>query len=1606
MERHNAGIQFRRQRQVNVGAAEQLNSVKESSATSTQCMISPSDVKGDMTEEYLNLLGDGRRITISGMYLHLLSPQELKKHCGNVIVGYQPQVIGGKGVDNLEDVGFGAIGKEICGTCKLRYPLCPGHMGHIPLFYGEENSYSPGVELDYSVYHPLFIKDCAMLCRMVCIQCRQILFDPVQMAKVVGELMVDSRSNIRYVYENRASKIDSCPHCNAKQPSYTVDLPTNSIYYSFISKQDSTVPFPFITSRAYAALLTIDKSVPMRSLLGITEYPGTTDRSSVLGMLLLYLPVQPRFMRQPYKSENGCLKDHPLVSKYLAIAKAMSDISRTIGDASKRVNTLKNEVTNKLRELIDLLGATLGSTFPDTVINSLLANYVSDSSNLAISTILGAELLARTSAITDPNERYRVLSAASLNQPVDKSLLYLVWILNPYSNNPEYISNYIASIPFDYKIAYLSLIFVKGIPALEVQSELPPTFSPKVTTLANPQEIDNMLLLGLSERKQLPIPPELKSIYDAMKDMTSSSKEAYLSSLLYQRSQPEASLIFLKSLFELKHGEPDFQTFAAKYIASLSIQRKLAILYLMLYQKLGESNNVPLIRWLTTMYSSSANVFTLYRYVANKYELHRAMGSTAKGKEKNVSEEKVMLAPPLAWLSEVNNNIEVDFIRKEIADRYASIRAAVIDIYTTINKKMPIQAKASWLGVYKHGKKNFFRRYWFNKRTGGSGRAPISPAVDLKFGEYGVPKMLKHQLYRTAIADYGNLNTLNDLLRKKSVTAVERRTVTYTFWEGNSYRRPESGFRIQVGDIVRRHIQDGDYIIVGRNPTIHRLSLRAFTVKIVDTFTGRLRLYMANEYGADFDGDEMNFFVPDSVEAIDEARKLMHVQNCLVSGSTNLPAESPIIDASTGSFLMTLPDRYVTITNLIWIILQVYGVTTNTIDVRDLLERGGKYNRSFLKTKTGTHEEVLTLFSQYEFSSPTIRSNAGNVEIGDTIDYNDWMRFVNEVGVKEITYDLSEYSIPEDYDFLSRYFKVKDGKVIQMIASPPEEALRLFLWLESLNLAPHLELVEPLPTNFESPTITIRAGVVNLAENVRYNDLQVLLDTVPDIEIILGGYRLLLADVLKNRLAEVNEKPLIISLRERVLKNLGVAELLSRMDTFISSRTAFSMVFPRDFNYELGGKVITDGIIRTGPVVKSDIGGTSTSFQTYILHEYGNDVMGNYLDTIETVTSAYLDIEGMSISMSSCLYSDNRLQQIKDQVIGRMQAEISQLVPPTNEVDRITYEKILSAKLGIMPQIAKKIVELLPRNHTLRAIIDAGTKGKSDIIAQMLSILGQMYIGGKRLQPGMSSNSRCHPGMVPGSTDIVSRGFCKDSLIDGPSPPQYNAHSAASRPNVIDVATGTSNIGTMNRGFYMQLSDVRNRHDGTIRDDNSNIIDFRYGNDNFLRGRYGKDDEDNDGGGLLKMKIGEREVLTFVNIPFEALNLSSYGSNTFKVVSPSFNLTNISKILGYTGLSTGYLGKVEMGKILEYLSKEGIEVTIDQKEQMQLLNDGLAIETISNALASADFMRTKGIEIIEYKQEITYPHVIKSGRDIILYVDPRDVSKAHRVLEGYNYTPI
>jgi DNA-directed RNA polymerase III subunit RPC1 len=122
--------------------------------------------------------------------------------------------------------------------------------------------------------------------------------------------------------------------------------------------------------------------------------------------------------------------------------------------------------------------------------------------------------------------------------------------------------------------------------------------------------------------------------------------------------------------------------------------------------------------------------------------------------------------------------------------------------------------------------------------------------------------------------------------------------------------RHEIAKNLQIGDIVERHIKDGDIVLFNRQPSLHKLSIMAHFAKIRLGKKFRFNECVCGPYNADFDGDEMNIHVPQTIEARTEAIILMGVKNNLCTPKNGELIISATQDFVTASYLLTCKDKF------------------------------------------------------------------------------------------------------------------------------------------------------------------------------------------------------------------------------------------------------------------------------------------------------------------------------------------------------------------------------------------------------------------------------------------------------------------------------------------------------------------------------------------------------------------------------------------------------------------------------------------------------------------------------------------------------------------------
>lgn len=302
------------------------------------------------------------------------------------------------------------------------------------------------------------------------------------------------------------------------------------------------------------------------------------------------------------------------------------------------------------------------------------------------------------------------------------------------------------------------------------------------------------------------------------------------------------------------------------------------------------------------------------------------------------------------WSDELTPDLLADYERKlkyKIATTFNNCNSKAKQAAGTSRQ---IRCIVSRMG----GKTGHFRENAMGKRTNKTGRTVISPNPMLRIDELGFPAKMANNLTIPIHVSPHNIDEMTRLmyegkivlLRKSNGTEIslkklifqqgtklveddiiirdnhaipvltgkeplqERDILFRDFERYEDFKVPHiKTYQLEIGDVVYRTLKDGDYVLFNRQPTLHAASMQAMKIKIYNIDTLNFNVANCKPFNADFDGDEMNIHVPQSVLAISELMTLSMPQNMIVSQSTGKACIVIVQDALLGSYKMSMPTK-------------------------------------------------------------------------------------------------------------------------------------------------------------------------------------------------------------------------------------------------------------------------------------------------------------------------------------------------------------------------------------------------------------------------------------------------------------------------------------------------------------------------------------------------------------------------------------------------------------------------------------------------------------------------------------------------------------------------
>ncbi len=192
----------------------------------------------------------------------------------------------------------------------------------------------------------------------------------------------------------------------------------------------------------------------------------------------------------------------------------------------------------------------------------------------------------------------------------------------------------------------------------------------------------------------------------------------------------------------------------------------------------------------------------------------------------------------------------------------------------------PLKSIADFL----KGKQGRFRQNLLGKRVDYSGRSVIIVGPNLKLHQCGIPKEMVLELFKFHVSHRLCLDGIAPSTKIASIMIDQKHPYVWNVLE----------------DVIAENL-----ILLNRAPTLHRLSIQAFEIKLIDGKSIQLHPLVCKAFNADFDGDQMAVHLPLSIHAQLEARILMLSSNNIISPADGQVVILPRKDIVAGLYYQT-----------------------------------------------------------------------------------------------------------------------------------------------------------------------------------------------------------------------------------------------------------------------------------------------------------------------------------------------------------------------------------------------------------------------------------------------------------------------------------------------------------------------------------------------------------------------------------------------------------------------------------------------------------------------------------------------------------------------------
>ena len=259
----------------------------------------------------------------------------------------------------------------------------------------------------------------------------------------------------------------------------------------------------------------------------------------------------------------------------------------------------------------------------------------------------------------------------------------------------------------------------------------------------------------------------------------------------------------------------------------------------------------------------------------------------------------------------------------------SAVVAKVIELQSAVNLYMDSSLSSRYADKDATGlrqllekKEGLFRLKMMGKRVNYAARSVISPDPYLDTNEIGIPVVFAKKLSMPEVVTERNANFLKQLIRNgpnvypgaNMVEDLEGNKIVLDNLPKHALHSIANKLVTRgFGKIVYRHVMNGDWFLVNRQPTLHKPSIMAHRARVLPRQnTIRMHYSNCNTYNADFDGDEINLHLPQTYLGQTEAKYIVSTDNQYCAPTSGKPLRGLIQDHIVSGVLLTCRDSFFT----------------------------------------------------------------------------------------------------------------------------------------------------------------------------------------------------------------------------------------------------------------------------------------------------------------------------------------------------------------------------------------------------------------------------------------------------------------------------------------------------------------------------------------------------------------------------------------------------------------------------------------------------------------------------------------------------------------------